>query len=146
MKECKHGSSIGGDLDPPCFLCRVEELEAENAALIKMLSDQDYDYNRKTNDLIKRHTDNLLSAQHRIKELREALATIQSGFHESHQINAVINPALANPDNTDELDALVRDAERYRKALESISKNTCCGDCQEAKRVAIYAIKETPED
>lgn len=122
--------------------CKAEALLAENAAL------KEETHNLKNQLTIAWNTPRkeLLAAQHRIKELREALATIQSGFHESHQINAVINHALANPDNTDELDALVRDAERYRKALESISKNTCCGDCQEAKRVAIYAIKETPED
>lgn len=32
-----------------------------------------------------------------------------------------------------------RDA-KLRAALESISKNTCCGDCQEAKLVAIEAL------
>jgi len=35
---------------------------------------------------------------------------------------------------------------RLREALESIAANTCCGDCQEAKRVAIKALKENSDD
>ena len=31
---------------------------------------------------------------------------------------------------------------RLREALESISKNACCESCQEAKKVAINALKE----
>ena len=30
---CPHGSSVGELLDPPCHLCRIEELEAQIAAL-----------------------------------------------------------------------------------------------------------------
>jgi len=30
-------------------------------------------------------------------------------------------------------------------ALESISKNSCCGDCQEAKRVALKVLKEVKQ-
>jgi hypothetical protein len=31
--------------------------------------------------------------------------------------------------------------DRYRKALQSISKNSCCGNCQEAKLVALEALR-----
>jgi len=31
---------------------------------------------------------------------------------------------------------------RLREALESISKNSCCGDCQEAKLVARKALED----
>ncbi len=33
----------------------------------------------------------------------------------------------------------------FERALNSIANNSCCGDCQEAKRVAIAALKEKPE-
>lgn len=36
---------------------------------------------------------------------------------------------------------LKKEITRLREALESISKNTCCEPCQEAKKVAINALE-----
>lgn len=41
-----------------------------------------------------------------------------------------------------DLEILSDDRERYKMALESIAKNSCCDTCQEAKLVAINALKD----
>jgi len=38
------------------------------------------------------------------------------------------------------INQLTAERDKYRKALESIASSTCCGDCQEAKRVAKSAL------
>lgn len=38
-------------------------------------------------------------------------------------------------------DGIESEIDCYRKALESISKNSCCSPCQEAARVAQEALK-----
>jgi len=43
------------------------------------------------------------------------------------------------------MDKLKEENARLREALESISKNTCCEPCQEAKKVAINALKGSEE-
>ncbi len=40
--------------------------------------------------------------------------------------------------------ALFNKLDRYREALESISKNGCCDKCQEAKLVALSALNPRP--
>lgn len=45
-------------------------------------------------------------------------------------------------DTEKELEELRVKCEKYREALESISKNTCCEPCQEAKNVAREALKD----
>jgi len=40
-------------------------------------------------------------------------------------------------------DQLEAENARYREALESISKNTCCDSCQEASKWAKQALEET---
>jgi hypothetical protein len=41
---------------------------------------------------------------------------------------------------TSERDAALSRLDKYRTALESIGANTCCGDCHEAKLVALSAL------
>lgn len=58
-------------------------------------------------------------AQHRIRQLREALEnehSLRLGYYwrKGYQIESLADKALSTPDNTPELDALVRDAARYR--------------------------------
>jgi hypothetical protein len=45
----------------------------------------------------------------------------------------------------DEVKELHKENARLREALESISKNTCCKPCQEAKKVALQALKGSEE-
>lgn len=60
-----------------------------------------------------------------------------------------IDPEEEIPEGSDEgLRALaervcgaIHDAGKYRKALESIAANTCCGTCREAATVAQEALK-----
>lgn len=65
---------MSDDLEKPCgypvlecelsemFKARIEELKADILTAVKMLSDADFDYNRRTNDLIQRHAVQLAKA------------------------------------------------------------------------------------
>ena len=104
----------------------ITELRAEIAAL-KVQKEQ---YKGAAENLGKQ----LLAAQHRIKELREALDEIPlvqyedgdevgafsccgSVSYKGHRPDCIVAKALATPDNAAEIDALVRDAvEREREA------------------------------
>ena len=48
-------------------------------------------------------------------------------------------------ENYDRLIRYSSDNKRLREALESISKNSCCGQCQEAKLVALAALGRPDE-
>ncbi len=89
----------------------IAKLRAENAAL------------KATNTYLKGVRDEkLLAAQHRIKELREVLESFAEIRLDTNDLphgfafNVLsARTELATPDNTTELDALVRDAEQSRK-------------------------------
>ena len=78
---------------------RIDELEAENAALKEHVADHQL--------LFKDYA----AAQHRIKQLRGACEAALSD--DQPYINKC-KAALALPDSTAELDAVMKDAERYR--------------------------------
>jgi len=43
----------------------------------------------------------------------------------------------------EQAEKLTAERDKLKNALESIASNTCCGDCQEAKRIAVKALKES---
>lgn len=67
---------------------REPELEAVKADCVKMLSEQDYEYNRKTNDLIDRHAK-------QIAELRATLAHERSAFAHTTVYRQLLTDELA---------------------------------------------------
>jgi hypothetical protein len=77
----------------------IEELEAENAALKEHVADHQL--------LFKDYA----AAQHRIKQLREAC---EAALSDDQPYIDKCKAALATPDSTAELDAVMKDAERYR--------------------------------
>lgn len=93
---------------------RIKELEEENAALKESNKSVHEEYSLCRRLLMER-TAEKLAAHHRIKVLRDALERIEQGTYEAYQdAEGVAASALSTPDDTSEIDALVRDAERYR--------------------------------
>lgn len=89
----------------------LTQLRAENAALKQRIG------------LAYQHSEletqeKLLAAQHRIKELRGQMLNIANGCRiwggEAERARKMIEAILATPDNIAEIDALKKDAERYR--------------------------------
>lgn len=67
----------------------TEALRQRIAELLRMLTEQDYEYNRNTNDLIKRHTKQLAAQAEQIKVAREALSLIANDGGNRMQYEAV---------------------------------------------------------
>jgi hypothetical protein len=65
-----------------------------------------------------------------MNNLPEACTDLDSGLRD-----------LALKIAVDEINKLKKENARLREALESISKNTCCEPCQEAKIVANKALE-----
>lgn len=94
---------------------RFTELEAENARLKKERDELDHEFGGE-HRLYLTCKQELLAAQLQIKELRELMIRMRDkgdGEYWSH-----MNKALATPDATPELDALMRDAELWRRRVE----------------------------
>lgn len=88
------------------LVLRITELKAENAALKEQYSKaEDANYNLQGK---------LLVAQNRIKILREALESVAGSVSFGSNEGFIADNALSTPDNTAELDALIKDAMRYR--------------------------------
>lgn len=94
------------------LLARVLELEKKRDAALSMLTEQDYEYNRKTNALIKRHAEQLAAQQLVIQQIREALQMLDRASNISC---GKVQEALALPSDTTALNE-VRKAERERCA------------------------------
>ena len=109
-------------------------LRAENAALKEELGALKYYLERKP----------VYAMQHRVKVLREALLSDSALAGRFHKL-------LATPDNTAELDALVRDADRWRTIVQQrpvllitgFFGNGCVNRTIEDVERAIDAMKET---
>ena len=54
-------------------MTEVKALRQRVKELLQMITDQDYEYNRKTNALIKRHADQLATQAEQIKVARDAI-------------------------------------------------------------------------
>lgn len=52
----------------------IASLEARNQQLLQMLSEQDFEYNRKTNALIARHAEKMEQSEERVRELEKDAA------------------------------------------------------------------------
>jgi hypothetical protein len=98
---------------------RRKEVEQQLAEAVKMLSEQDFDYNRKTNAIIDRHSKQLAESQAREKVLRDALLNaVSTCFTEySHHKfmtdhDFFVNKALALPSDSTALDSAIRQAKR----------------------------------
>jgi hypothetical protein len=101
---------------------KIIDLEQQLANAVQMLSDQDFEYNRKTNELIERHAQQLAEAQKQIVMLRELLEIVQERGDLYSSDHAAIRAAL---DATQDLPDLVLcystsvgDVTRYGKDSE----------------------------
>ena len=57
-------------------MTEVKALRQRVKELLQMITDQDYEYNRKTNALIKRHADQLATQAEQIKVAREGFTRL----------------------------------------------------------------------
>lgn len=112
---------------------RIEELEAENAALKDHLSDAQEIIQRMMveNAALKEERDEFMvmakdgtviccQQQHRIKQLREAL---EKPYWDNNAVEI-----LALPDSTAELDAVMKDAERFNLMADNMSSTEFLSD------------------
>ena len=63
--------------------------------------------------------------------------------HPDHQ-TGMISHSMIQTRMQEEIEDLRAEVERLRAALNSIARNTCCGGCQEAARVAREAMEAKP--
>lgn len=95
-----------------CAACRRKNLEPateEDLKIYQQIADNFWKEKQMTTDT------KLLAAQARIKELREALSNLLNVTSRDDHITDAAGDALRGKDDTAELDALIADAERYRK-------------------------------
>ena len=71
LQRCKALNLHSGSLND--WLDRIEAQQKRIDDVLALLSEQDYEYNRKTNRLIERHAIQLAASQAHIKVLREVL-------------------------------------------------------------------------
>ena len=73
---------------------RAAELEQQLDNAVQMLSDQDFEYNRKTNDLIERHAQQLAERDAEILRLRGEVFKRNAGILDAQKQNVMLRDAL----------------------------------------------------
>lgn len=86
MNECGHIELFSQDTEgltktQDCPYCRIDHQETKLKTAIKLFIDQDYEYNKKTNALIDRHSQQISMYQSQLKTAVEALENIKLQIH-----------------------------------------------------------------
>lgn len=110
------------------LLARVLELEKKRDAALSMLTEQDYEYNRKTNALIKRHAEQLAAQQLVIQQIREALQMLDRASNISC---GKVQEALALPSDTTALEAMIAEA-------GEVMRERCAAVCDEQYPYSVF--------
>ena len=102
-------------------LDKIKSLRQQLAESVKIISEQDFEYNRKTNAMIKRHVKQLTECQAREKALRDCLAwyvqeddVVESMSGNEYWADGLnkAREALAMPSNSTALDEALKQAKR----------------------------------
>jgi hypothetical protein len=112
----------------PCLACTIEKLEAENYQMDVLYGEE---FNR-NNDLVRERAalrQQLLAAQGEVKRLRFDMFNTASACRiwggEAERARTMLEGSLSTPFDTSALDALMKNAERYRLLREFAHECSC---------------------
>lgn len=96
--------------------------------------------------MVRKEILDMIEAEHgaRLDAVKQRLADKDAEIERLNMQIPVIGDKLAKA--WEENGKFKAEIESLREALESIANSTCCGDCQEAKRVAQSVLKEEYDD